>query len=138
MKIEKREYVVLDTGTYAATIVGIEPSESTYQGKTSPRLTWRFALDNGTEIWGWTGRYLGGAKATLTKWISNLYGGRLPDVLDTDDLIGKPCRLSIVIRTREDGTETNRVDNVLAPRAGQKARPMPEPVNELSEEELPF
>ena len=135
MKIEKREYVVLDTGTYTATIKAIELGESTYEGKTSPRLTWKFVLDDGTELWGWTGTYLGGPKATLTKWATNLYG-KVPDTLDTDELIGKPCRLSVVIRTKADGTETNKIDNVLAPRAGQKARPMPEP--ETEDEAIPF
>jgi hypothetical protein len=135
MIIEKQEYRILDTGTYAATITAIELGESTYQGKTSPRLTWKFALEDGTEQWGWTGTYLGGPKATLTKWVTNLFGGKLPDQLDTATLIGKPCRLSIVIKTRNDGTGTNRIDNVLAPKAGQKARLAPEPVEE---EAIPF
>lgn len=135
MKIEKREIVILDTGTYAATIKEIVPSEATFNNKTSPRLTWKFVLEDGTEKWGYTGVYLGGPKATLTKWVRSLLG-ELPDELDTDELIGKPCRLSIVATTKDDGTETNRVDNVLPPRAGQKARPMPEP--ETGEENIPF
>lgn len=135
MKITKRDYVVLDTGTYAATIKDIEPSEATFDGKTTPRLTWKFLLEDGTEQWGFTGIYLGGPKANLTKWVRNLLG-EIPDELDTSDLIGKPCRLSIVVRTKDDGTEANKVDNVLPPRPGQKARPMPEP--ETEDSPIPF
>lgn len=135
MKITKREYTVLDTGTYSATIKEIVASEATFEGKTTPRLTWKFALEDGTEQWGFTGVYLGGPKATLTKWVRNLLG-ELPDELDTDTLIGKPCRLSIVVRTKDDGSETNKVDNVLPPKPGQKARLVPEPEEE--EASIPF
>ena len=74
-------------------------------------------------------------KSKLFAWSRALLG-EVPDTLDTDDLIGLPCRLSIVLKTKDDGSEFNKVDAVLAPKPGQKRRPMPESATE--EEEIPF
>ena len=74
-------------------------------------------------------------KSKLFAWSRALLGD-VPDTLDTDDLIGLPCRLSIVLKTKDDGSEYNKVDAVLAPKPGQKKRPMPEP--ETEDEAIPF
>lgn len=132
MKLHKSEFVVLDTGTYAATVKGIE--ETT--GQFGPQLQWEFLLDDGSStLRTWSSQSLS-AKSKLGRWTRAILGD-IPEELDTQDLIGKPCRLSVVIKAREDGSETNRIDEVLAPRAGQKARPMPEPEPE-KETEIPF
>lgn len=130
MKIEKKEYVVLDTGTYTATVASIEQTDGQY----GPQLQWDFRLEDGSSQRAWCSQSLT-PKSKLFAWAKALLG-EVPDSIDTDDLLGLPCRLSIVMRTREDGSETNKVDNVLAPKAGQKRRPMPEPEEEVAE--IPF
>ena len=120
MKIEKTVYETLETGTYAATVVSI----ALVEGQFGPQLEWMFALDGDNTMKAWCSKNYSG-KSKLTRWAAALLG-QAPELLDTDDLIGKPCRLSIVLKAREDGSEFNKVDEVLAPRPGQKAKPLPE------------
>lgn len=130
MKIEKREYTVLDTGTYLATVASI----TTTTGQFGEQLQWDFKLEDGSMQRAWCSMSLT-PKSKLFLWSKALLG-EVPDTLDTDALIGMPCRLSILAKTREDGTEFNKVDAVLAPKAGQKKRLAPEPVTE--DEGIPF
>ena len=130
MKIEKSEYVTLDTGTYTATVASIYPAE----GKFGPQLEWKFALDPEGAMKAWTSQAYS-PKSKLFAWARAILG-EAPETLDTDDLIGKPVRLSVLTKTHDDGSEYNKVDAVLAPRAGQKAKPLPE-ADELGEE-VPF
>lgn len=130
MKIEKQEFQVLDTGTYTATVATIEKTEGQY----GDQLQWDFRLEDGSMQRAWCSMSLT-PKSKLFAWARALLG-EVPDTLDTDDLIGLPCRLSILLKTRDDGSETNKVDAVLAPKPGQKKRPMPEP--ETEDEAIPF
>jgi hypothetical protein len=140
MKLEQKTYPVIDAGTYAAHIDSIELGESTYQGKTSPRLTWSFELDEPIEeevitLKGWTGIHPGHPKATLTKYLRGLLG-EVPQEVDTDDLIGMPCRVVVTIEIREDKTEKNKILNLLPAPKGGIRRPKPEMV--ADEQEIPF
>ena len=130
MKIQKTEYVTLDAGTYTATVASVVPAE----GQFGPQLEWQFQIEDGTTFKSWCSQSLS-PKSKLYSWARALLGGEVPETLDTDDLIGKPCRISLLLRPRDDGTEYNKVDAVLAPKPGQKARPMPEPE---AVEEIPF
>ena len=130
MKIEKREYTVLDTGTYAATVASI----TTTTGQFGEQLQWDFKLDDGSSQRAWCSTSLT-PKSKLFLWTKALLGD-VPDTLETDALIGLPCRLSILSKAKEDGTEFNKVDQVLTPRKGQKPRLVPEPITE--EEPIPF
>lgn len=134
MKIKQTVYEVLDTGTYPATVSAIDADE----GKFGAQLKWSFRLEDGSTQMAWTSQSYSN-KSKLCAWTRAILG-EPPDPLDTDDLIGRPCRLSLVVKTRDDGTEFNRVDSVLAPKAGQKRRPAPEPEAEPEEavESIPF
>lgn len=131
MKIEKREYQVLDTGTYAATVASIV----TTTGQFGEQLQWDFKLEDGSMQRAWCSMSLT-PKSKLFLWTKALLG-EVPDELETDKLLGMPCRLAIIAKTKEDGTEFNKVDGILAPKAGQKKRPVPEPIEEESEP-IPF
>ena len=130
MKLDKKEYTILDTGTYAATVATIEQVE----GKFGNQLQWDFRLEDGSTQRAWCSTSLT-PKSKLFLWAKALLG-EVPDTLDTDDLLGMPCRLSILSKTKEDGMEFNKVDQVHAPKAGAKRRPMPEPEEET--EAIPF
>ncbi len=134
MKLNQTIYEILDTGTYTATVSAIDADE----GQFGPQLKWLFKLEDGSTQTAWTSQSYSN-KSKLFAWTRAILG-ETPDPLDTDDLIGRPCRLSIVIKTRDDGTEYNKVDNVLAPKAAQKRRPAPEPEAEPEEavEPIPF
>ena len=120
MKIEKTVYETLETGTYAATVRSV----AVVDGQFGQQLEWVLALEDNSTKKTWCSKSYS-QKSKLTRWAAALLG-EAPEVLDTDDLIGKPCRLTILLNTREDGSEFNKVDEILAPRAGQKAKPLPE------------
>lgn len=131
--VQKTEFEVYDTGTYLATVASIRQVD----GQFGPQFQWDFDVEPDGQIRGWTGITMS-SKSKFGQWVRGILG-EIPDEVDTDKLVGLPCRLSVVIKTREDGTEFNRVDNVLAPRKGQEAtkrRPAPQTV--LDEEEMPF
>jgi hypothetical protein len=132
--IEKTIYTVLETGVYPATVESIEETS----GQFGPQLKVKFDLGGDNHISAWASQALG-EKSKLGKWTRAILGN-IPETLDTASLIGKPCRLSVTVKTRDDGTEYNRVDEVLAPKAatpkGPKPQPQPEPVAEG--QELPF
>ena len=128
MLVQKTEYETLDTGVYPATIRDIQITD----GKFGPQLQWDFDLVGGGSQRGWSGTTMSG-KSKLGKWVMALLGN-IPDELDTDHLVGKPCRLSLTVKTTDDGTEFNRVDNVLAPRATKTQKPQPEPEPEAETE----
>lgn len=134
MIIEKTIYTVLDTGVYPATVDSIE--EAT--GQFGPQLKIKFDLGNNNYLTAWTSQSLSD-KSKLGQWTKAILGG-LPDSLDTNALIGKPCRLSVVIKARDDGTEYNRIDAVLAPKAAapKSPKPMPQPEAVAEGTELPF
>jgi hypothetical protein len=121
MLIEKMVYETLDTGVYHATVREITITE----GKYGPQLQWDFDLVEGGSQRGWTGVNMS-PKAKLTKWVLAIIG-QVPDAIETNTLIGKPCRLSLVIDTKEDGSEFNKLDAVLAPRVATKAKARPQP-----------
>lgn len=125
MKIERNDFLVLEAGTYVAKIARIEAAE----GKFGPQLQWDFDLEGGGSIRAWCGASLT-PKSKLFGWVKALLGN-VPDELETDDLVGLPCRLMITVRTRDDGTETNRVETILPVRQQQRrTTPAPEPATE--------
>jgi hypothetical protein len=128
--LEKTVYETLDTGVYPATIRDIQITD----GKFGSQLQWDFDLVDGGSQRGWTGANMS-AKSKCGKWIAAILG-TIPDELDTEDLVGKPVRLSLTIKTTDDGSEFNRVDAVLAPRV-VKAKVKPEPQQE-DDSEVPF
>ena len=132
MKIEKTVYEVLETGTYTATVKSVAMVE----GQFGPQLEWQFALDGDNTMKAWCSKNYS-AKSKLTRWAAALLG-QAPETLDTDDLIGKPCRLSILLKVRDDKSEYNKIEDILAPRAGQKAKPLPEPEADALGEKIPF
>ncbi len=134
MIIEKTVYTVLDTGVYPATVESIE--ETT--GQFGPQLKVKFDLGNDNSLSAWTSQALSD-KSKLGQWTKAILGA-IPETLDTSTLIGKPCRLSVVLKAKDDGTEYNRIDAVLAPKAAAPKGPKPQPQPEAVAEgqELPF
>lgn len=130
MRIEKTVYEVLDTGTYPATVKEITEAE----GQFGPQLKWVFDLGEGRVLSGWTSQALSD-KSKLGQW-SRAILGEIPEDLDTEALVGRACRLSVVIKTKDDGSEFNRIDSVLAPRVA-KPKLQPEQA-EAEKAEVPF
>jgi hypothetical protein len=132
MKIQKVSYEPVEPGVYTGTIQDVSEAE----GRFGLQLRFTIALDgeDSYRLVAWCNPVLS-PKSKLFRWVRAIMG-EVPDVLDTNSLIGKPCRVTVSTRQGENGEEFNRIDDILPPRTGQKARPRPEPEAEI--EEIPF
>ena len=133
MKLQKKTYELLETGTYAATVDRVEEVE----GKYGQQLRFVLALeDSDVTLSAWCSATYSD-KSKLSRWVKAILG-ELPDELDTEALVGKPCRVTVVIRAKEDGTQFNRVDEILPPRKGQKPKPEEAAIPDVREQPIPF
>lgn len=144
MILPRTTYDALEPGEYVATVQRIEEQDGQY----GLQLKWTFSLDapgaeyDGRHVLAWCSPSFT-AKAKLGRWARALLGSQVDDIeeLDTQLLIGLPCRLVLSSGIGTDGTERNKVTEVLAPRRapapfvpgarpwdGQPAAPMSPPV----------
>ena len=109
MQIRKQTYQLhAEHVAHPAVIVSIEPDT----GKFGNQLKWTLQEPNGQTIVGWTGANLS-SNSKLGKWVRAFYNGTIPDVFDTDNLIGKPCGFVVSHITATDGDIRDRVEVVL-------------------------
>ena len=130
MLIPKTEFVALDPGVYPATVRKVELTD----GKFGPQLQLDFDIvgadpSQGGQQRAWMGTTMTEGNKT-GKWVKAILGvNEVPEELNTDDLWGKPVRLSLTITTKTDGTEYNKVADVLkaaAPKTRAVVKPEPE------------
>lgn len=124
----------------AASLADVEMKTQTFTNKEtgepedSTRLRWSFVV---TEAGPWQGRTVTGMTSDsfvahpnckAYNWASALLGGHQfapEEVLDTDDLIGKPCRVIITHNKKPDRTWENVANVLQARNAGQSAMSSP-------------
>lgn len=119
MILPRTTYDALEPGEYVATVQRIEEQDGQY----GLQLKWTFSLDapgadyDGRHVLAWCSPSFT-AKAKLGRWARALLGSQVDDIdeLDTQLLIGQPCRLVLSSGLGTDGTERNKVTEVLAPR----------------------
>ena len=119
MIIEKVTWEVMDVGTYPARVLDVTREESQY----GPQLRLRFRLESGDTVAGWVGAKLS-ERTKLGAWVRALLG-EVPDSLHTESLLDRECRVVVGVKTRPDGSQYNRVDEVLSPRPRQAELPRP-------------
>ena len=133
-KIAKTEYKPVPTGEYPCTIENVEREDGDY----GPQAKFTFALDNmdGKTLHAWaSAKY--GSKTKLYSWVVAILG-RVPDEFDADELIGQPCTLVVVTKTKDDGTPFNRVDSILPARAADNAAKLEQAAQLAKVDEVPF
>lgn len=119
MIAEPRTFTPIPTGSYAARVMEVEPTE----GRFGPQWRWTFHLGNVENVDGdveektltyYTPNYIS-SKNKLGKMLAAL---RIPidEPFNSDDLIGRTVTLSVVEAVREDGSVGNNIDAVLPPR----------------------
>lgn len=119
MRIPRTTYEVLEAGEYQAVVERIEEQAGQY----GQQLCWTFRLEApGAEydrrnVLAWCSSTFT-AKSKLGRWSRVLLGSQVDDIeeLDTQLLTGLPCRLVLSSGLGTDGTERNKVTEVLAPR----------------------
>jgi len=127
MIIPRQTFETLEPGEYTATVQRIEPQEGQY----GLQLRWTFRLvapgeeHDGRPITAWCGPDLT-PKSKLARWARALLGPDLDDAaaLDTALLTGRPCRIILSTATASDGSERNRISEILAPRPSRRNLPV--------------
>ncbi len=122
----------------AASLADVESKEMTFNNRdtgepeTSTRLKWSFVV---TEPGPWQGRTVTGMTSDsfvahpnckAYNWASAIEGGKQygeGETLETDDLIGKPCRVIITHNKKPDRTWENVANVLQARNAGQSNTP---------------
>ena len=126
MYIPLRPAVVLEAGEYQAIVRKVQEQN----GKYGPQLAWQIEIVNqsgemtGLTVQSWTGTELT-PKSRLHRWAAALLGPGWDDTngLDTSWLLNRPCRALLTVALGNDGTERNRVTDLLPARAQAAPRP---------------
>lgn len=104
------ENEALATGDYKICVVNTEMED----GQFGPQVKFTFDVKDsgGRQLLGWASM-TGSTNGKLFKWAKAFGMDVEPgDALDTDDMIGKTAIASVVIKTKEDGTEFNKIDSI--------------------------
>ena len=128
MYIPLRPAVLLEAGEYQAVVKKVTEQN----GRFGPQLAWTLELvGQGGEMTGltvqsWTGNELT-PKSRLHRWAGALLGPSWDDAsgLDTSWLVNRPCRVLLTVALGNDGTERNKVTDILA---AARAQAGPRPV----------
>lgn len=140
--VEQTVYEVLPTGEYPASINQIEEVE----GQFGDQLKFEFAIQggehDGTTLLGWASKKFSN-KSKLYKWTKAAFGADIPPNydFDSDDLLDRKIVLTVVVNTKDDGSEFNRIETVRPGRGNGKSdgdNVSPPPPPPLSEDEFPW
>lgn len=126
MYIPLRPAVVLEAGEYQ----GIVRKVGEQNGKYGPQLAWQIEIVSqtgemtGLTVQTWTGTELT-PKSRLHRFAAALLGPGWDDAagLDTSWLLNRPCRALLTVALGNDGTERNRVTDLLPARVQATPRP---------------
>ena len=130
-KMQKKIFELLDMGTYPVTIKDVRKTEGDY----GEQVLFTFRVDDSeAELCAWASATYS-TKSKLGRWVTAILGN-MPDELDSEELVGKPCRITVLVKAKDDGTQFNKVDEVLP--AKRKPKPEPELEAETQEREIPF
>lgn len=120
-KLEYTEYEPVPEGTYEATFKNIEPGDESQYG---PTMRWTFSLNGDSPI-----SEISAVKSQKFsnrsdnyKWARRLGHPEGASISNQSvlGLIGNPCMLMVTVEAGEDGTQFNRIENVMPPVIGQK------------------
>ncbi|MBN1890347.1 MAG: hypothetical protein JW850_20300 [Thermoflexales bacterium] len=122
--IEQKQYVLLPTGEYNAVITDLEETSGEYGPQVKVKFTLTDPDQAGNELTAWASATFT-PKSKLYGWTRAAFGADIPKTynFNSDDLINRPVRLVVIRKTKDDGSEFNRVDGVLP--APVTAAPVP-------------
>lgn len=103
---------------------GVEDNTFQYNGETVSKLRWTFTVNDngkfhGTDIWGDTSQsFVSHPNCKAYNWAAAITGRQYEggEALDTDDLLGLPCRIMIMHKPdNKTGNMYMRAKEVFAP-----------------------
>ena len=122
---------LIPAGIYNATLVGLEErvsedTEPRFAGSKPEYYQWSFEIVGKTktvEIRANSSTSFG-TKSKAYGWACALLGRTIQprETFDTDDLIGKPCKLTVKTEQGDNGYERNRITDIL-PMASDDQQP---------------
>lgn len=126
-----QEYETIPTGDYPIQVVDLTDEEGTF----GPQLKWKLEIVGTSE---YAGKYLTAwtsltpsMKGKLAQWAVALGIELEPGMdFDTDMLIGKRAVAVVVVKSKDDGSEFNKVDTIRPPKKAKNggAKPIQTPV----------
>lgn len=119
MKLQPSAYELIEAGVYPAVVDSVTPEDANPRFEDSrPQLKFIFLTTDeegaDAKVFAWTGQTYG-PKSKLRPWLAVLVPDFDPDrdELETDDLVGKRCRIVVTVKKGEDGQERNRVTDLM-------------------------
>lgn len=134
-----QENEVIPTGEYPVQVVDLEQETGTF----GQQLKWKLEIIGGGDYAGKTltawASLSNSLKSKLAKW-SIALGIQLDagEELDTDDLIGRKAMATVVVKTKEDGSEFSKVEEIKAPKRRPAPKAEPKKAEAEAEEDDPF
>ncbi len=129
---DARQEIIPDGDVVQARLEGVELREFDYEGETVRKLRWRFVVTEppfeGTTVYGDSSfTFTNHPNCKAYNWVAALTGRRYEDgeELDTDILLGLPCRLLITYKEDKNG-KWMRVKELLPARPQQAVDDSPE------------
>lgn len=112
------ERVSIPASTYKAVLVAVKSGQINdvdNPGQKKDVLFWAFEITGKSKtvtVEGMTSVIFKGEKSKSRQWARVLMGQEPPLLLDTDDLLGKECKVVVVDKT-SNGETFSRVENVI-------------------------
>lgn len=130
LKAESADFEPIPAGeVVSARLVDVEVREFEWDGETVQKLRWNFVVDDpayqGEKVTGDTSMtFTDHPNCKAYNWVTAITGRRYEsgEELDTDDLMGLPCRILIGYRDGKNG-KWMRVDNVYPAKASASTAP---------------
>ena len=131
--IEQTVWETIPMGEYPAVIADVRLTDGMFGQQCEFVFTLEGGEFDGSFIKGWTSAKFS-PKSKLFKWAQAAFGGaEIPPEynLDTADLAGRRVNLRVTIKSKDDGTEFNKVDDLrpyrVVPRGRAAAAPAAAP-----------
>ena len=129
--LTRKIYETVEPGVYAATITEVIKED----GDFGEQIRFTFSLDGSeSTLLAWASAKLSN-KSKLGQWVTGILG-EMPERLDIQTLVGRSVNILVNVVTKEDGSKTNRVENVTMPKQTSKPKPKPQPIEPPAEEEM--
>ncbi len=120
--VEYKEQPVIPMGQYHALIAEVKEEP---EGQFGPQFQYSFEITSGehvgTSLLGWSSQKFS-KKSKMKKWATAALERSFSpgEMVDTNDLVGKPVQIGVITDTKDDGAEFNKIDSVLPPSISQK------------------
>ena len=115
--VEYKEQPVIPMGQYHALIAEVKEEP---EGQFGPQFQYSFEITSGehvgTSLLGWSSQKFS-KKSKMKKWATAALERSFSpgEMVDTNDLVGKPVQIGVISDTKDDGAAFNKIQSVSPP-----------------------